>query len=600
MSITVITARAARTAPAADRWVYLGKNTQLRQHLAQRFGREREQRLGDRVDRMAREIREQLREWSARANERHRHELKWWATRIASPNPYVSDWFLLICLVLVGRDLITEWAARPETTLLVIEDPWAFQTLRRCCNDSGEIRFQGKPRLGLQYVRLAIRGVLARLRLFAHLVFDRLAVARGTQRDGLQEKTVWIFSLAENRIRTSVGFDDPYLAGLGDMLTSHGLVYQRCLGPLLTPELRRRQDWRTAFLPLSGLLRWRDLLWLTVNSRPPQLDLELKLRGLDLEPILARERWHEIGSANLSVNLTYYAAFRQLFSRRQVRKLFYFSEWQPWEKLLCLARDRFAPEVELIGYQHSTIPLFLLSHFPWHSQWSWLPRPDALVANGALSERIFREANYPDGYVRQGGALRYGYFCGNQPRAPGKHQSDERRILVALPIDTYLSRELMELLAGNEALWREQRMRLEVKTHPDCPWESIAPDLPADSWIRPTPRRLEEQANALDAVLYCSTSVGLEAVLLGLPTFAYVAQGVLTLDATLDWFPGHVIRCDNCTLIERLVDWRQNGLPQVIAPPRFEDVFGAIQADVWIKLASGQRDKLLPTPFTNR
>jgi len=173
-----------------------------------------------------------------------------------------------------------------------------------------------------------------------------------------------------------------------------------------------------------------------------------------------------------------------------------------WERALVRAARRHG--VRTIGYQHATVARY---------EWNYSPRsnpdginsiPDRIFCSGEVHRARLADWGVPEERMAVAGSLRFAAPRGprHDPRAP---------VFVALPFDNRIATEMLEALRPLAA----KGWRFLVRDHPMCPFPFTE---------SPGIARAEGSLSAqreVAAVLYCATTVGLEAILAGLPTLRF-------------------------------------------------------------------------------
>ena len=108
--------------------------------------------------------------------------------------------------------------------------------------------------------------------------------------------------------------------------------------------------------------------------------------------------------------------------------------------------------------------------------------------------------------------------------------------------------------------------------------------------IQVTARHLRDLAQDVDAVLYSSTSLGLESALMGIPTIAFFPEGRICPDAATDWLQESIDSCTSSDFCDALLSFlsRKQVSPLVTD---WESVWGPIVEPVWIELATSTARK---------
>ena len=580
-----------------DEWVYLGQGPPRRQRAAAHLGSDGRIWIAERLREAAERNREPFIKWVAEIGRGQQDPMKWWATRFASRSPFLSNAFLLTCFAIIFADLVETYRGDPRRLLVVVEDPWLFSALRTNFASRQGLFFGRTSRKGalLRAAKGLLRGTAARGRLALRVLMQswrfrrQLRVRHAGAHEPLANERCWIYSRAEpGFFRGSNEVYDAFMPGLQDLLERNGVAVQRVLypvalpGELIDPALSRLDS----LWPLSASVRWQDIVS-AMMSRPSIAGPFPKgPGGLDLSGLVAREVFFETQSSSFMTNVLIYKAFVRFFGQHSGATLFFFYEGQPWEKLLCLARRFSGSPMRLVGYQHAALPRLDLSYFPHRTEWDTLPHPDSVVVNGSLHRTILEEAGYPPSMISNGGAWRY--RRSSSPSGVGPAQlRDATIVFVALPIDAYIVQELMELVITNTDVWIRHGIKFLIKSHPHIPLDRVMPISSDSPVIQVTASHLRDLAKDVDAVLYSSTSLGLESALMGIPTIAFFPEGRICPDAATDWLQDSVYSCtssDFCDALLNLLNRKQ------VSPPLtdWESIWGPIVEPVWIELATSR------------
>jgi len=111
-------------------WCYLGADIRIKKKTLATFPPDAELEIGGALNQVAEALRDPFLAWLDEIGKNQKDLQAWHATALASRSPLQSDLFQLVCYA--------QWIQRqvsshsPETSrLIVIEDPWLYQTLRR-------------------------------------------------------------------------------------------------------------------------------------------------------------------------------------------------------------------------------------------------------------------------------------------------------------------------------------------------------------------------------------------------------------------------------------------------------------------------------------
>lgn len=262
-----------------------------------------------------------------------------------------------------------------------------------------------------------------------------------------------------------------------------------------------------------------------------------RLNGTDLSLMVRKSMLWDIGKGGYFHNLLAYRSFARLARCAPPKKLIYPYENKPLEKMLLLALRRHAPCCRLIGYQHTSLTNRHTSLIFASGEAERTPLPDRIVTTGSLSRRwLETNGRYPDNIFQTGFSLRQAF----PPLLSRRLDSDfsHARILF-VP-----SSSLSELL--NISLWLlevhaiEPTWKLAIRTHPEFPLPLL--DKRAIDAIGACARdlsgtNLQDNLAWCDAVAYVSSTVALEALIVGRPVVHLETDEFFSSDPTLGAVP---------------------------------------------------------------
>ncbi|MBL0348767.1 MAG: hypothetical protein IPP68_00090 [Elusimicrobia bacterium] len=228
----------------------------------------------------------------------------------------------------------------------------------------------------------------------------------------------------------------------------------------------------------------------------------------------------------------YDRAFRDFFSTRATGNVFYFAEMHGWERALAAARG--APgDGKLFAYQHAAVGTNELNYYtaPWENTLP-APGPDVWVANGAVTEAIFRRGGHPR--VVRAEALRH-LSLGPKMRRP----VNARREAFALALSGIDWRESRSLLAW--VLWGVAKgfpLRWRVRLHPSADRDRVLRGWPAGALARleweASPSSAHDALERAAVAVTGSTSMALDALALGCRVVVPLFSGGLSLNPLLE------------------------------------------------------------------
>lgn len=443
-------------------------------------------------------------------------------------------------LMMAWSHLVKTWAADDNQSLTVCcTDPWLFRHLAQMPG----VTAGRPPGLVAAAGLLVLRGMAARA-AYAVKTAYRAVTTRKPRDAGCRKEGAWLLSYA-HPASTSGGADGYFgdlmhwFPGLGRVL--HVDCGRSSIAPALTAW---GSPW--AALRLLPFARWQP-------SRPQRRGCW----GWLVRRAAAMENSTAQGAA---------IAWQSHCQRRwlaQTRPAVIAWPWENhgWER--DLVRACRSLNIRTVGYQHASVGRTELNYHPGTNADGADGLPDAVLCVGASAADYLAAWGVPRNRLAVGGGLRYG-ACRQpafDPVAP---------LFVALPADLALARQMLD--AVNRAVPDLGREVL-VRPHP-----IYSLDIPETALIKRAQAGLEAQP-AVSAVLYAATTVGLEAVLAGLPTIRFIPRGCVALDILPNTI--ELPAADEAGLAAAI---------QAVRPPpplRREEVFASVDIAVWRKAFDG-------------
>jgi len=443
--------------------------------------------------------------------------------------------------MLAWTRLIDQWAAGSDTVLVLCRDPWLF---RHIAGRPGVQRLGRAPLLTPARLRLALRGLAARGRVALRMARAAWNL-RHQRRDVAPEGShLLVYGHPASTAEGHDAYFGPLLSELPDL---RRLLHVDC------PPARARAlagDGRTRSLhawgaPLYALTRLPWARW-----RPDLVPVDPDLRWL-----VRRAAAREGGTGQAAMILWQRHCQRRWLEAARPRLVAWPWENHAWERaLVALARPR---GVRLIGYQHSVIGRQMLNYAAHALPDPAAALPDRVLCSGAATRRQLASWGVPAERLDEGGALRFPgpLAVAHDPAAP---------VFLALPFDGAVAAEMVAAARAAAA----QGWRFLVRDHPMTPFAFA--DSPG---VSRAPGPLGGQT-AVAAVVFAATTVGLEAVLAGLPTLRFRPAARISIDILPAGIEVPV--CDGPGLAAAL---GRLGPPS--APPPRAEIFGAVDPAAW-------------------
>lgn len=225
---------------------------------------------------------------------------------------------------------------------------------------------------------------------------------------------------------------------------------------------------------------------------------------------------------------------RNLIKTFGVTTFAFIYENNPWEKIALEAVKQFSPGTRTIGYQHTVVSQAKLTTRLGVNEVRHMPLPDRVVANGTVTrDLLIKLGNYPPAKVVAGPALRFDRTVALKPRSAGLG----RTVLLA-PTAFYSSAQIVTV--AHRAFKDRKDYTVIIRTHPGLSLEKMRPYLDIDPGRLPGNFRVSDIARAnddiarSDFVLYDESSLGLNALLMGVPAIYIRSDYPVSLDPLFD------------------------------------------------------------------
>jgi hypothetical protein len=533
-----------------DRWLYVGDDP------AWRIAAEAGPLAGvsridaaDLLQQKAWELREAFLEWAGDLGRRN-DSLAWWSSQLAARNSY-TRFYDRVCWLAAATEMLLD-TPDDETTLAVCASAAVAAELARATgarppapSDLEPARRHSGAKALRAWARFApgpLRSLPAAVSERARLSFDndpryrrRVLADRGLLAPApfSGERTALLFTWIDRRSFDADGrFHDPHLGPLGRLLRAHGVevayVAQVLHGIPFAEAIDRLSASGERFLHPDAYLTLDDHRETSARAAAfaPEIPEGATVAGTPVAA-LAREFVEEQRPAQAGSLLV--EAFVRRFADAGVRpeRIIHTGEGHDWELTLAWTARRCLPDTQLIAYENLNMSRLALSMFPARAEHGLRPLPDRIVTNGSAFHSVLRAEGVPDEIVRTGCGLRHEQLWTRQP-AKGPRTGGPLRILVATELALGASAELTKKAA--DAFCNDPSTELVVKCHPLLRRNDLLRLLPHARELRFDDRPMLELLESTDVLLYSYTSVGFEALALGVPPVFVRSESTLDLD----------------------------------------------------------------------
>ncbi len=233
------------------------------------------------------------------------------------------------------------------------------------------------------------------------------------------------------------------------------------------------------FLTATSFVKiFAGLLWSLIKFKKIKKELPVHhylSEDVSVYPIF-REDWYASFCGAIGVqNFLFLEAFKNMFKKlRGIQKGVYYCEMHAWEKALLAAQKRYAADMELFGYQHTTVSRMLLNYFNHPSELQEadsryaIPKPDKIACAGQVPFNYFKESGWRDEELTIVEAIRYSHLRNIIPHGG---RLKENILLVAFSISIEESTAILNIVF--EGLKDAENVKVWLKPHPFLPMDLV-------------------------------------------------------------------------------------------------------------------------------
>jgi surface carbohydrate biosynthesis protein (TIGR04326 family) len=482
---------------------------------------------------------------------RQNGSLKWWGLPPSSKEPNAGNlyWDLAAFLLIVDvvRDGYRQLLVVADSAQLVAQvKAWAKE---EGISAVGSLKQPNRWQSWLKWYTPA-PAAKAFLSTSGRWLLSRRCANRCTSR----ETHVVLVSLSYPSSFEGGRYRDAYFGPLVDYLEKSNvkaLVAALVRGPFL-PQLSKIKnlDREVPVIPIEGFLTFFDLLrslgyGLWRFAAGIKIKGNLQIEGVDVGILVRRSFTEACRSASPFMYFWFYRAGIRIGQATPVDRLIYPYENRSWEKMLVLGARRSCPHIRLVGYQHAAITASHLHFFFGPEEAAVTPLPDVVLTTGPfVRDWLEKEGGYPAGVLAEGCGLRNIAPEMTNTKTPSARRPE--RLLVALG-HPQLEDYAKTLMILREAMQRDSGWDVVIRPHPRNPQsaaEAIRASVFAGTSLPPlSTGPLKEEMERAGVVVYSSSTVGLEAASLGIPTICLDPGKALDMDPMWGWnaFKWHVV-----------------------------------------------------------
>jgi hypothetical protein len=321
-----------------------------------------------------------------------------------------------------------------------------------------------------------------------------------------------------------VGYKDTYFGELPEFMTREGisvLVYGGLLKDAWkTLKLMRRKKLDLPVIPwhfygtIPGMM---NAAWQSLRHYLFLIELKgnLAINGVSVDRILKEAMKRDLRSGHFFESMWVYYSARSLSKHLTITACVIPFENRSWEKMLVSGLASNGDSIRTVGYHHASITPAHTQLMMGEQEAQVIPLPDNILMIGEVTKEILETSgNYPEKMLKVGCALRQGRKS-DRPR-PRNAEGTVANVLVALAtsIDEYVN----FLLFLDAALLNIGGYQVGIRPHPEFSLDRALDRLP-DLGLNfdRMGGTLDSNFDWADVVVYVSSTVGLDAISVGVP-----------------------------------------------------------------------------------
>ena len=505
-------------------WIYLGRNYKSLLSWEHRLNYFCSRILiGDLIKNTAWKIRKPYIDWVEKIGRPYGNALEWWLSLVNYNNTLVSPLFLSLCYFYICKELLEK--TRKNSLLLIVDDWGLLETLKRFLNKNNynNIIIPSKGFLrAASLIKKAIWFIGSWGLLIANIIKYKYAgwaslreCSKSTDNGENNLKAIIHTCVDEKCFGENGKFNDRYFPSLAEWLERCG--YDVYILPFLYQierSVKSAYIWfrksKSNFLISEDYLSVKDYL---SSSKVIFKQLFIPkgrvfFYGHDISPLINELKWMQAKNTDHMRFLTYIPMLRNL-SQNKFRIDLFIDKFEnmPKEKPQINALRDYYPECKIVGYQHASLPPFMLKYTTTPQEFFRGPFPDIVLSNGPwFKERLLTDG-IPEEHLRIGPSLRSGYLFSREKKfQPTIHDIADDLIkyaLIILSIETNMTLELLEKVIR---AFENDSIRILLKPHPMSDHERLLKltrrnKLPRNmGWIRGSMIECLKKANLVVAI----------------------------------------------------------------------------------------------------
>lgn len=472
-------------------------------------------------------------------------DIAWWARAVSEKNEHVSSYYAQLCRYFKIVHLIQQGAASQDW--IIIDEIDVGLQLRAFCRSHGyDFIFRKQFVIGLKdfcfsFVKAwgkAFKGLF-------NIVFRRLIYWMKWQyfferKLSQKEYDVCFRSWFDQRFLLSDGYDDAYFGSLPNIMKEKNKRILGIAGILekftsVIKKMMTLKHWD--LIPEEHFMRISDLgfVFRKLFFSGKFKFGEIRFGNLDVSILFHRQmRW--VNDVDRAIyNLMRYQSAKRLRMVIMFKKYFQPFENYAWEKMMTAGIKEIDINCVVAGFQHAFVSRNSFKYFPGRVEALLMPLPDQIVSLGKVTYDILEKyGSYPQKIERLVGcALRQKWSAMSRTQ-----KKSGQTILIPLTMVKTETKRIIEFLIG--AGVEKSSYNFYLRPHPACQFSSIEQEfgiqVPFNIQVS-MGKTLQDDLNYTDVLIYCWSTVAVEALNWGIP--------VLYLDILKPMYVDPLFQCDH-------------------------------------------------------
>jgi hypothetical protein len=468
------------------------------------------------------------------------HSRDWWAMTFTAKSPLASELGLHIFQFLLMVELLKH---ESEPLVVISDSPELIaQAKAWAINSAVNVSVLSKPTGGFRrFIKFNTPAGILRASARTFILWLLTIRFRATKNPD-EGHLVIVTQTHPQSFNGSEPYRDSYFGPLIDHVISgqrKAMILSLMVGrPFEQLKTIKSREFRIPIRPVESWITFKDVVACTFRALRGSMRRfdpaePVEFDGVDVENLVGSTIKEARGSGDYFLNLIMYYCGRFLGRSLNVEKCLYPFENRAWEKSLLQGLRETSGRTQIVGYQHASVSPIHANFFLGEGEAAVAHLPDQILTTGNVVQEWLEEAgNYPEGLFKTACALRQNNTGSNTPKP---RRSRANRVLVALA--TNFTEHVNTVVFVERGLGDTDEFEVRIRPHPAFSLDQVVAAAPIGNrdFFRGSPGSLADDMDWADVVLYATSTVGLEAVSLGIPAVRLDLGEFLDTDPMFGW-----------------------------------------------------------------